>query len=192
MPSRNVVKVNVPESYYHVYTRGASKQNIFLDETDYWHFLSLLDRYLSKETKAGLLVRGYQKLNDSVETLAYCLMPNHLHLLLFQINEDGMSRLMHGVMSSYSRYFNNKYGRSGPLFESRYKASRIPSDPYLLHISRYIHTNHNDWIDYPHSSIRAYLYDDVPTWLNKTRIAELFGSSVDYLKFLNDYVKDES
>ena len=90
-------------------------------------------------------------------------------------------------MTSYSRYFNHKYGRSGPLFESRYKASQILSDEYLLHISRYIHLNPDKWIDYPNSSLRAYLYDDVPSWLNKIRIAELYGSAVKYLEYLEDY-----
>lgn len=187
MPSRNIVKVNVPGSYYHVYARGISKQHIYLDEVDYRFFLSLFERYLSKEDPSEQKPSKYQKLDDSVEVLAYCLMPNHFHLLLYQINEDGMSRLMHSVMTSYSRYFNHKYGRSGPLFESRYKASQILSDEYLLHISRYIHLNPDEWIDYPNSSLRAYFYDDVPSWLNKTRIAELYGSAVKYLEFLEDY-----
>jgi len=191
MPSRNVIKINVPESYYHAYMRGASKQNIFLDEADYEYFLSLFDRYLSKETSKGQIDDKYQKLYDSVEVLAHCLMPNHFHLLLYQINKGAMSKLMHSVMTSYGRYFNKKYERSGSLFESRYKASRIASDDYLLHISRYIHLNPNGWIDYPYSSLRAYLYDDAPNWLNKTRISGMYGSAVNYLEFLQDYDKKD-
>jgi putative transposase len=184
MPSRNVIKINVSDSYYHAYTRGASKQQIFLDDADYNFFLSLFERYLSKEKHLNVT---YQKLNDSVEVLAYCLMPNHFHLLLYQIDKVGMSKLMHGIMTSYSRYFNNKYGRSGPLFESRYKASRISSEAYLLHISRYIHLNPSDWMDYPYSSLRTYFYNDMPDWMNKKHIAQIYGSAVEYHKFLEDY-----
>ena len=187
MPSRNVIKINVPESYYHVYTRGVNKQQIFLDESDYLFFLSLFKRYLSKDSTSDQSEGTYQKFNDSIEVLAYCLMPNHFHLLLFQIEKGGMSKLMHGIMTSYSRYFNVKYKRSGPLFESRYKGSRISSDEYLLHISRYIHLNPGEWIDYPHSSIRAYLYNDIPDWMNKKHIAQLYGSAVKYHEFLEDY-----
>lgn len=189
MPSRNVIKVNVPDSFYHVYTRGANKQSIFLDEADYLFFLGLFERYLSLKDSSNQTTVGYQKLDESIEVLSYCLMPNHFHCLIYQIDEDGMARLMHSIMTSYSRYFNKKYGRSGPLFESRYKASRIASDEYLLHISRYIHLNPDEWIDYPYSSLRAYLYDDVPCWLKKTRIAELYGSAVKYLTFLEDHQK---
>ena len=188
MPSRNVIKINVPESYYHVYTRGANKQKIFLEECDYRYFLSLFERYLSKEKNIYNPDETYPKLYDSVEVLAYCLMPNHFHLLLYQIEEGGMSKLMHGIMTSYSLYFNHKYGRTGPLFESRYKGSRISSDEYLLHISRYIHRNPDVWIDYPHSSIRAYLYNDIPKWMNKSHIVELYGSAVKYHEFLEDYL----
>lgn len=96
-----------------------------------------------------------------------------------------MSRLMRGVMTSYSMYFNKKYATSGSLFESRYKASRISSDPYLMHISRYIHLNPSDWMAYPHSSIHSY-YIGAPEWLTPEPVIELFGSLPKYADFLND------
>lgn len=187
VPSRNIVKIDVPDSFYHVYTRGISKQTIFHDDADYLYLLSLFERYLSKDIDNARTDATYQKLYDSIEVLAYCLMPNHFHLLVYQIDKSGMSRLMHNIMTSYSRYFNTKYKRSGPLFESRYKASRIEADKYLLHISRYIHLNPDCWIEYPYSSLRAYLYDDVPCWMNKNRVSELYESTDKYYKFLEDY-----
>jgi putative transposase len=90
-------------------------------------------------------------------------------------------------MTSYSRYFNKKYELSGALFESRYKASRISSDPYLMHISRYIHLNPTDWMAYPYSSIHAYFIRP-PEWLEPGRIIDLFSSLPAYANFLNDYV----
>lgn len=98
-----------------------------------------------------------------------------------------MSSLMSAIMTSYSRYFNAKYMLTGPLFESRYKASRISSDPYLMHISRYIHSNPDDWIVYPHSSIHAY-YMGAPEWLEPKRVINLFGSLPVYADFFNDHV----
>lgn len=193
MVSRNTVKVDVPDSYYHIYARGASRQPIFLDDQDYRVFLSLLERYLSPHEIRDGAGMPYDKLADDISLLCYCLMRNHFHLLVYQAHEHAMTRLMRGVMTSYSRYFNKKYQRSGSVFESRYKASRISSDEYLLHISRYIHLNPKEWQSYPHSSLAYYVSGGhTPDWLQPARIQELFGDAAAYEEFLADYeaVKD--
>src|SRR5690606_15236868 len=118
---------------------GLGKKDIFLDEEDFETFTSLFARYLSEQPKRDRNGIAYPHLAKTTSLLCYCLMNNHFHLLLHQKDEGGMSKLMRGIMTSYSRYFNTKYERSGPLFESRYRASRISSDPYLMHVSRYIH-----------------------------------------------------
>lgn len=186
MPSRNVVKVDIPNSYYHVYARGHAKQKIYRDDEDFEMFLSLFARHLSDEPAVNAIGRPYPHLNKELSLLCYCLMGNHFHLLLYQVNVGAMSKLMRGVMTSYSMYFNKKYGSSGALFESRYKASRISSDEYLMHISRYIHLNPKDWMAYPHSSIHSY-YLGAPEWLKPEQVIELFGSLPKYADFLNDY-----
>ena len=186
MPSRNILKIDIPKSYYHVYARGRGKQKVFRDENDFEMFLNLFDRYLSKRAKSDSYGKPYPHLLGEVSLLSYCLMGNHFHLLLYQENEGAMSALMRGVMTSYSRYYNAKYSLSGSLFESRYKASRISSDEYLMHVSRYIHLNAKDWMAYPHSSIHSY-YMGAPEWLDPTRIIEIFGSLPVYADFLNDY-----
>lgn len=187
MPSRNVLKLDIPESFYHVYARGASRQEIFLEDNDYQYFLGLIHRYLSNEEVKNSAGIPYEKLGDDLDVLCYCLMPNHFHLLLFQ-NEVGiMQRLMRGVMTSYSRYFNTKYRRSGSLFESRYKASRISSQSYLEHISRYIHLNPREWREYPYSSLGQYLGAKGWDWLKPEKILELFDSRMQYEKFVSDY-----
>lgn len=187
VPSRNVLKIDVPESFYHVYARGASRQEIFLEDTDYLYFLRLFRRYLSAEEIKNSAGVPYKKLHDSLEVLCYCLMPNHFHLLLFQHEEGAMQRLMRGVMTGYSRYFNTKYKRSGSLFESRYKASRISDQSYLEHISRYIHLNPKEWRDYPYSSLASYLEVNTSDWLQPDRILELFSSPKEYEVFVRDY-----
>lgn len=109
MPSRNVLKIDVQESYYHIYARGASRQDIFLEPADYYIFLELFRRYLSPEEIRDNSGIPYAKLGDDIELLCYCLMSNHFHLLVYQISEGAMQRLMRGVMTAYSRYFNKRY-----------------------------------------------------------------------------------
>jgi REP element-mobilizing transposase RayT len=190
MPGRNILKEDVAATYYHVYARGANKQKIFLDDNDFIYFLSLLKRYLSKEqAKTGRGV-DYPKLYNDLNLLAYCLMQNHFHLLVYQINEKSMARLMRGVMSAYSLYFNKKYRRVGHLFESSYRASRISNESYLLHISRYIHLNPQNWRNYPYSSLSSYTKTVERDWVNAKQILELYSSIGEYIKFLHDYKEE--
>jgi putative transposase len=189
MPSRNVLKLDLAESYYHVYARGNSRQEIFLKEDDYLHFLNVFRRYLCDEEVKNSAGIPYEKLGDSLEVLCYCLMPNHFHLLLYQQEEGAMQRLMRGVMTGYSRYFNTKYKRSGSLFESRYKAALISDQKYLEHITRYIHLNPKSWRNYPYSSIGLYLGGQGADWVKPERILSLFDSSKQYEAFVSDYEK---
>lgn len=185
MPSRNILKIDASESYYHVYARGRSRQKIFRDENDFAMFLNLFERYLSTEQKVDAYGKPYPHLRGDVSLLCYCLMNNHFHLLIYQTSEGAMSQLMRGIMTSYSTYFNKKYKLSGGLFESRYKASRISSDPNLMQISRYIHLDPKNWMQHPHSSIHAY-FMGADEWLEPAPIVKLFGSTPVYADFLND------
>ena len=189
MPSRNILRQNAPESYYHVYARGGSKQNIFLDDKDHRYFIGLLERYLSADkhtSKSGLT---YPNFHDQIKLLCYCQMTNHFHLLLYQKEAGNMSLLMRSIMVSYTRYFNIRHKRTGPLFESRFKASRIDQDAYMGHISRYIHLNPRYWRTYEHSSINQYssAKDDTVDWLDTSVVLENFKDRQDYLNFLKDY-----
>ena len=76
-----------------------------------------------------------------MEIICYCLMPNHLHLLLRQLMDGGISKFMSNFANSYTRYFNTKSKRKGPVFEGKFKAKRIETDEQLLHLSRHIHLN---------------------------------------------------
>lgn len=188
MPSRNVVREFSEDSYYHVYNRGVEKRIIFLDEQDYTVFLGLLKKYLSGEHQ-GSNRHKFDLLSDDVELLSYCLMPNHFHLLLYQQSTDGVVKLMRRLMTGYVMYFNNKYNRVGSLFQGTYKASRINADAYLQHISRYIHMNPKDYLDWPYSSLPYCLgQKECPPWLHIARILDIFdGSQKEYLEFLKDY-----
>lgn len=102
-----------------------------------------------------------------------------------------MTEFMRSLLTSYSMYFNKKYKRSGPLFESRYKASLISEDAYLEHISRYIHLNPRDWREYEYSSLPYYLHQITDEWIKPKRIMELFSNPQDYLHFVEDYEKNK-
>ena len=187
MPSRNTVRLDSPDSYYHVYARGASKQTIFLDPNDFNYFLHLLARYLSRkpaESKTGIVYPHYY---DKIELVSYCLMGNHFHLLVYQREKGVLSQFMKSLMTSYSRYFNFKYNRSGPMFENRYKSSLITNDSYLMHISRYIHLNPRSWKRYPYSSIGYYRSGGEPEWLQTSRALDQHNTRQDYINFVSDY-----
>lgn len=189
MPSRNVLRVDVAEMYYHVYARGASRQTIFSDDEDYRVFLNLLKRYLSKDAVKDRQGREYANFYDSLELIAYCLMPNHFHLFIYQHDAEQISRLMRMILTSYTRHFNTKYHRSGPLFESRFKASHITSDAYLMHISRYIHLNPKDWRNWQWSSLSYFSGSRKAAWVRPGRVMELFDDNRDrYLRFVDEYV----
>lgn len=181
------MRIDIANSYYHVYARGASKQAIFLEHADYTYFLHLFTRYLSKDPTISNTGVSYPHFDKKIELLAYCLMPNHFHLLLYQCDQGALTSFMKSLMTSYSRYFNLKYGRSGSLFESRYKSAIITSDGYLLHISRYIHLNPRSWRRYPYSSFIHYVRGDEPVWLKTDRILALHDSRAEYSDFVEDY-----
>lgn len=187
MPSRNIIKQDMQQSYYHVYARGASKERIFLCEADYQYFTQLFKRYLSDKVVVGKTGAAYPRYQDQIELLAFCLMSNHFHLLVYQVEEGYMALLLKSIMSSYGRYFNLKYHRSGSLWESTYKAVRIDADSYLDHISRYIHLNPRYWLRYPHSSVRYYLHEQPPEWLRTKRVLGLFKDRHEYEQFLREY-----
>src|SRR3990167_6965989 len=155
MPGRNIYKDYVAESYYHVYNRGVDSQEIFKDRQDFQVFLGLLKRYLGQDESKSTTGNPYPSYRDQIELLAFCLMPTHFHLFVYQHTEDGMKLLLKSLGVAYGMYFNRKYKRRGPVFEQRYKAVRVTDDAYLLHISRYLHLNPKspktwEWSSYPY------------------------------------------
>lgn len=187
MSSRNREKIYCDDSYYHVYNRGVNKRKIFMDDEDYAVFLNLLKRYLDSVPIYDNKGREYDWLHEKLELLCYCLMPNHFHLFIFQYDSMAMTRLMRGVATSYTIYFNKKYKRVGPLFQDRFKASMIQNDAYLEHVSRYIHLNPKEYLAWEYSSLPYYLGKKQAGWLRPEKILEDFKSPQEYLDFVEDY-----
>src|SRR3989344_8501119 len=138
-----------PEEFYHVFTRGVEKRKIFMNPSDNHRFMELLIHCLplgpirsysiAKQLKQKLPTIGSGQ--GLVDILCYCLMPNHFHLLLKENVEHGITTYMQRILTSYSRYFNVRYKRSGSLFIHPFKAVMVNTDEQLLHLSRYIHLN---------------------------------------------------
>ncbi len=188
MPSRNVIKEFAPDQYYHLYNRGVEKRDIFLDDQDYTVFLGLLKKYLERRTQGDDQKTSFTPLDSGVKLLAYCLMPNHFHLLLYQEDADGISKLIRRVMTGYVMYFNNRHQRVGGLFQGRYKASLVNKDAYLQHVSRYIHLNPDDYNSWAYSSLPYYKGEKHAAWLSERPVLGMFNNNrQEYLEFVNDY-----
>lgn len=186
MPTKNRVKVYVADYYYHLYNRGWNRTDIFKDEDDYACFERLLARHLSPAPVIDTKGREYRHLRNSMDLVAYCLMPNHFHMLVYQKDDHAISQLMSSVLTAYTMYFNRKYKRRGSLFESTYKAVPILEDAQLLHITRYIHLNHSSYRTWPYSSYGDYL-EMSREWVYPDTILELFNSKLLYKEFVDDY-----
>lgn len=149
MPSKYVVRNFSENSNYHIFNRGINKQDIFLDEKDYYFFETYLSIYLlpirqvlKKYPDVPLRLHS-KNLSSDVELLEYCLMPNHFHLTLKQKTKDGMSKLMKQMINAYTLFFNQKNKRTGSLMQGRFKAVQI-TDGHLLNPELEFKKFHND------------------------------------------------
>ncbi len=188
MPCRNIVKVYDINVYYHIYNRGVEKRKIFLDDQDYSVFLGIIKRHLGKKPIVGSQGRECVWLTDDVEVTAFCLMSNHFHLLLYQIEINAVTKLLRAVCSSYTTYFNNKYDRVGPLFQGKFKAVKINNSGYLIYLSRYIHRNPSNFMKWEWSSLNYWLGKKSSSWVRPQRLNDMdYDMYVDYINDENDY-----
>lgn len=153
MPFRKIVLAK--DQIYHVFNRSVAQQpilnnkrenGIFLESMEYYRFSKPPFRFshysrLNIAIKPSILQRLYAENNVLVEIYAFCLMPNHYHILLKQITDNGISNFIRLLQNSYARFLNIKTKRFGSLFQSPFKAVRIETDEQFLHVSRYIHLN---------------------------------------------------
>ena len=139
----------VSGEYYHLYNRGNSKQKIFYDAEDYQRFIILLYTCNSEKNFRMSLVKEmtekdpylWKRGNQLVSIGAYCLMPNHFHLLITEKEDGGISKFMQKLSTAYVMYYNIKYEKTGGLFEGKFKSEHLDTDLYLKYIFSYIHLN---------------------------------------------------
>jgi putative transposase len=188
-----------PGEVYHICTRAVERRNIFLDKADHERLLSLLLHCLSQGKIQSYSIA--RRLKEEIELtqvgkglvdlLSYCVMSNHLHLLVKENTEGGTSLYMQRVLNSYAKFFNLRYKRSGPLFTGRFKAVLVDGDEQLLHVSRYIHLNPfvahmiDDPLIYPWSSLGEYTGLTKATTCHTQLIAGMM-SKQEYKAFVMD------
>ena len=146
-------KAFVSEEYYHIYNRGNSKQKIFHDKEDHYRFISLLYACNSENNFRIYALNKIESPYDFKRDLelvsigAYCLMPNHFHILITQTEKGDISKFMQKLSTAYVMYYNKKYKRTGGLFEGKFKAEHVDEDRYLKYLFSYIHLNSIKLID---------------------------------------------
>jgi putative transposase len=185
MPRKNIVRVFEEECFYHVCNRGVDGAKIFLDTQDYQHFEWLLERTLTPKPGTDAKGRDYTWLRNDVELNAYSLSPRHFHLLCYQYELEGITKLMRTISTAYTMYFNRKYGRQGPLFEASYRAVPVFGDWQVQNLSRYIHMNPFNFWQWPFTSLHDYLNRPRP-WLDPKRIKAMFKNTNEYREFMRN------
>ena len=164
--------------YYHVYNRGSGRRPLFVEDDNYLFVLRLIGRY------ARAL---------DVAVIAYCLMPNQTHLMLRQDGHERAGLLSQRVFNSYTKAFNKRYGRSGTLFEGRYKAIHVDRHAYLAHLCRTIHANPvKDGLvprleEWPYSSYCEWVGERDGRLHDRAFATAMFGDSEAYRQFVLDY-----
>lgn len=151
---------------YHIFSKSISGYKIFRDDDEYERMKDLLKYYKTENTPMRFSIfqeikykerkQIYKTEGDDllIEIIAYCIMPTHFHLVVKQLKENGISFFIQQILNSYSRYFNVKTKRKGPLWEGRFQNVAIETDEQLLHLTRYIHLN----------PVTAYLVDRPEDW----------------------------
>lgn len=193
MPSRTIPLIN--GQIYHIYNRGSEKRRIFENRWDYQRLLRSIKYYQIEGPKPKFSrFSSLHKIDPAkkiVEILAYCLMPNHIHFIVTQIKDNGITEFIGRTTNSYTKYYNTKHNRIGPLFQGEFKSVLVESDEQLIHLSRYIHLNPlssflvKNLDDYEWSSFIAYT-EDGNDLCTKEQILGLFKSPQDYKQFVLD------
>lgn len=207
MPDRRTPLAN--GEFYHVYNRGVAKQPTFLDIGDYrqallglsyYRFIQLpmkLSRFkeLASKERENVLDKIIRENNELTKIVSFVFMPNHFHFLLTQTLENGISKFLSNFTNSYTRYFNTKHERVGPIFQGIFKAVRIETNEQLLHVSRYIHLNpvvayvikEKNLFAYPWSSLPDYLRGKSSlVWMDP--VLDQFSTPEEYKKFVVDHI----
>ena len=210
---------------YHVLNRGVDKRQIFMDKQDHLRFIHDLYEFNNQERVESTYLKFHNYSTDNnidlkpdkeprkllVDILAFCLMPNHYHLLLSPRSEGGIPQFMQKVNMGYSKYFNQKHERVGTLFQGPYKHISVTNEIHFLHLPFYVHFNPLD-LSYPEwrenkisnpkkalEFLKSYRWSshldylgikNFPSVLNMKPLMEIFGSHNDYQKLVENYLKD--
>jgi len=184
----------VQKEYYHVYNRGVDKRDIFQDEYDFQRFLQSMEEFNTIEPIGSIFENQFRKdkagklghtMSKLVDIICYCLNPNHYHFLITPLTDNGTSEFMRRLSSGYTKYFNEKYKRSGVLFQGTFKAVHVKTNEQLLHASAYVNLNdrvHKLGPRRSKSSWEEYINPDTKSFCNKDIILGQFNNVKEYEK----------
>ena len=195
---------------YHVFNLGVERRDIFTDIREYKRAVETIRFYLH----SNLPIRYSQFINlplnlkeefseklkqleREVSIIAYCLMPNHFHLILKQLREKGLTRFLSNITNSYTRYFNAKHKRIGHLFRGPFKAVHIETDQQLFHLTRYLHLNPVASFLVNINKLKGYIWSSFPEYLdlvkdpicNTSLTDSVFRKREDYEKFVYNQIE---
>jgi putative transposase len=186
----------IENAFYHLFNRGNGKNEIFLDDKDYDHFIKLLyicnseRNFKFRDTVVGARIDAFdfERGESLVSILAWVLMPNHFHILIISHRSDlwrkgynPITEFMRKVSTAYAMYFNKKYGRTGSLFEGKFKSKYVDKENYFNYLFAYIHLNpikliQKDWKDTgikdkakAHNFLTKYHYSSFQDYFGKNR-----------------------
>lgn len=188
MPYRKTVFLN--DHFYHIYNRGVEKRKIFSDVSSYNRFIDTLYYYQFSGPKPKFSTQkrfrriDFNKNPKIIEIICYCLMPNHFHILIKQLKKGGIQEFIRKALNSYTKYFNTKNKRVGPLFQGEFKDTFIETEEQLLHLSRYIHLN--PYVSEITENLETYPYSSYPNYIKKS------NSSICSPDFIMSFFKNSS
>ena len=188
------------EEFYHIYNRGVDKRSIFMDYDDVARFFACMSIFNTKDSVGSVYEYSREELKFGssapkkgklVNFVAYCLNQNHYHFILEPLVDDGIQKFMHKLSTGYTNYFNEKYKRTGSLFQGKYKAIHINSNEYLLHLSVYVNLNYEvhkglnkKWMqNLTISSFNEYMGKTSKSFCTKGVVLEQFNNAKDYEHF---------
>lgn len=216
MPAKHIKRIDKEKTYLHISNKGVSGKIIFADAKDCQVFLSYLQDYLTPPShpdghRRDFIIKGrrfqgvpHRPKNyfEKVYLIAYNLMPNHFHLLLYQSTPGCIEKFMRSLSTRYSMYFNRKHGCTGQLLEGPYKSIVINDVPSLVHLTRYFHLNHKagDKPANTFSSYPEYIGKRETAWVKPGIVLSFFNGSENtifkeiggYKNFVEKFEPDQS
>ena len=191
-----IVKI-APGEYYHICNRAVNKQTIFHDTGDYFRFLFLILYFQSPMVfqqlgrlvkdfvlSRALDIKGEVVKKRKIELVAFCIMPNHFHLIVKELEEAGIATHMQRVLTAYSKYYNTKYEKSGHVFQGPYRAIHISDDPQLKYLSAYIHRNPRELVGWL-NKVDKYQWSSYQDYIGENRWGDLLVPDIVLGQFKN-------
>ena len=209
------------DTLYHLYNRGVEKRTTFTNQADYMRFIYGLhefnDEVPAEESYYKRLLFKSSEVQPRridrdmlVEIVAFCLMPNHFHLLLRQLHTNGIVKFMQKLGTGYTMYFNKKYQRVGSLFQGRFKAVTIKTHEHFLYLPHYIHLNPITMMQKPLKNnaraiqqklnfLKSYRWSSYRDFIGEKNflsplshmlIQELYGTNEEYKQSITEWLRD--